>query len=101
MGLRQQELNSCVACEILSHLVGSFKPKDIAISPMASEKDCYTKYATRVARQNPLIEACYYSEAKDARVPGSEVSLNLCLNYLPRPGEELKRLVHAACLCMM
>ena len=49
--------------------------------------------------RDPLIEACYFSEAKDARVPGSGNHLyKFVLPLFAKPSEELKRLVHAACL---
>ena len=44
-----------IACEILSRLVGSFKPKDIAISAMASEKDYYTKICHKSCETEILL----------------------------------------------
>ena len=89
-----------IACEILSRLVGSFKPKDIAISAYGIREGLlYQNMPQELRDRDPLIEACYYSEAKDARVPGSGNHLyKFVLPLFARPGEELKRLVHAACL---
>ena len=89
-----------IACEILSRLVGSFKPKDIAISAYGIREGLlYQNMPQELRDRDPLIEACYFSEAKDARVPGSGNHLyKFVLPLFSRPSEELKRLVHAACL---
>ena len=89
-----------MACEILSRLVGSFKPKDIAISSYGIREGLlYENMPQELRDRDPLIEACYFSEAKDARVPGSGNHLyKFVLPLFSRPSKELKRLIHAACL---
>ena len=89
-----------MACEILSRLVGFFKPKDIAISSYGIREGLlYENMPQELRDRDPLIEACYFSEAKDARVPGSGNHLyKFVLPLFSRPSKELKRLIHAACL---
>ena len=89
-----------MACEILSRLVGSFKPEDIAISSYGIREGLlYENMPQELRDRDPLIEACYFSEAKDARVPGSGNHLyKFVLPLFSRPSKELKRLIHAACL---
>ena len=89
-----------IACEVLTCLVGSFKPKDIAISSYGIREGLlYENMPQELRDRDPLIEACYFSEAKDARVPGSGNRLyKFVLPLFSRPSEELKRLIRAACL---
>ncbi len=89
-----------IACEILSRLVSSFKPKDIAISSYGIREGLlYENMPQALRDRDPLIEACYFSEAKDARVPGTGNYLyKFVMPLFSRPSEELKRLIHAACL---
>ena len=61
-----------IASEILTRLVGAFKPSDIAISSYGIREGLLYKNMPQELRdRDPLIEACYFSEAKDARIPGS------------------------------
>ena len=89
-----------IACEILSRLVSTFKPKDIAISSYGIREGLlYENMPQELRDRDPLIEACHFSEAKDARVPGSGNHLyKFVLPLFSRPSKELKRLIHAACL---
>ncbi len=88
------------AAEVLSRLVKSFKPKDIAISSYGiREGMLYEQMPQRLRDRDPLIEACRFAENKDARMPGFGKILNNFIAPLfkssPAPR---KRLVKAACL---
>ncbi|UWR21514.1 Ppx/GppA family phosphatase [Sulfitobacter sp. S190] len=88
------------AMEVLSRLVKTFKPKDIAVSSYGiREGMLYEQMPQRLRDRDPLIEACRFAEAKDARTPGFGRTLyNFILPlYKSAPGPR-KRLVKAACL---
>ena len=89
-----------IASEILTRLVGAFKPSDIAISSYGIREGLLYKNMPQELRdRDPLIEACYFSEAKDARIPGSGNRLyKFVLPLFSSPKSDLKRLIHAACL---
>ena len=53
----------------------------------------------RLRDRDPLIEACYFNEAKDARVPGFGRELYRFIRPLfPRVSAARLRLIRAACL---
>jgi len=88
------------AAEVLSRLVKTFKPKDIAISSYGiREGMLYEQMPQRLRDRDPLIEACRFAEAKDARTPGFGKVLNAFIQplYKSAPAPR-KRLVKAACL---
>ena len=88
------------ASEVLSRLVKTFKPKDIAISSYGiREGMLYEQMPQRLRDRDPLIEACRFAEAKDARMPGFGKILNnfIAPLYKSAPAPR-KRLVKAACL---
>jgi len=88
------------AAQVLSRLVRTFKPKDIAISSYGiREGMLYEQMPQRLRDRDPLIEACRFAEAKDARMPGFGKVLNnfIAPLYRSAPGPR-KRLVKAACL---
>ena len=88
------------AAEVLSRLVKTFKPKDIAISSYGiREGMLYEQMPQRLRDRDPLIEACRFAESKDARMPGFGKVLNTFIAplYKSAPGPR-KRLVKAACL---
>ena len=89
-----------IASEVLTRLVSTFKPKDIAISSYGLREGLlYEKMPQELRDRDPLIEACYFSEAKDARIPGSGNRLyKFVLPLFSSPNSDLKRLIHAACL---
>ena len=89
-----------IASEILTRLVSAFKPKDIAISSYGIREGLlYENMPQELRDRDPLIEACYFSEAKDARIPGSGNRLyKFVLPLFSSPKSDLKRLIHAACL---
>lgn len=88
------------AAEVLSRLVKTFKPKDIAISSYGiREGMLYEQMPQRLRDRDPLIEACRFAEDKDARMPGFGKILNSFIEplYKSAPASR-KRLVKAACL---
>ena len=89
-----------LASEVLVRLVGRFKPYDIAISSYGIREGLlYEQMPERLRERDPLIEACRFAEAKDARLPGFGNRLDKFLAPLFRkaPLEE-QRLIKAACL---
>ncbi len=59
------------AAEVLRRLVQVFKPKDIAISSYGIREGLlYEQMPQQLRDRDPLIEACRFAEAKDARLPG-------------------------------
>lgn len=88
------------AGEVLSRLVKTFKPKDIAISSYGiREGMLYEQMPQRLRDRDPLIEACRFAESKDARAPGFGRTLyNFILPLYKSSSGPRKRLVKAACL---
>ena len=88
-----------MACEILSRLVGSFKPKDIAISSYGIREGLlYENMPQELRDRDPLIEACRFAEAKDSRVPGAGKALfNFVKPLFSNSKESQTRLIQAAC----
>ena len=59
------------AIDVLSRLIKTFRPKDIAISSYGIREGLlYEQMPDRLRQRDPLIEAARFAEAKDARVPG-------------------------------
>ena len=88
------------AAEVLSRLVKTFKPKDIALSSYGiREGMLYEQMPQRLRDRDPLIEACRFAEAKDARMPGfGKILYNFILPLYKSASGPRKRLVKAACL---
>ncbi|MEH6741730.1 MAG: exopolyphosphatase, partial [Sulfitobacter sp.] len=88
------------ACEVLSRLVKTFKPKDIAISSYGiREGMLYEQMPQRLRDRDPLIEACRFAEDKDARSPGfGRMLYNFILPLYKSASEPRKRMIKAACL---
>lgn len=89
-----------IAARVLKRLVQRFRPKEIAISSYGiREGMLYEQMPERLRRRDPLIEACYFAEKKDARNPGFGKAL---FNFLmpiyksARPAD--LRIIKAACL---
>ena len=60
-----------LAARVLKELIRKFKPRDIAISSYGiREGMLYEQMPERLRRRDPLIDACRFAEAKDARIPG-------------------------------
>jgi exopolyphosphatase/guanosine-5'-triphosphate,3'-diphosphate pyrophosphatase len=89
-----------LAAEVLTRLVSTFKPKDIAISSYGiREGMLYEQMPQRLRDRDPLIEACRFAEAKDARMPGFGKLLYAFIHPLFKslPASR-RRLIKAACL---
>ncbi|WP_050929366.1 Ppx/GppA family phosphatase [Aestuariivita boseongensis] len=88
------------AIEVLKRLVRTFKPKDIAISSYGiREGMLYEQMPQRLRDRDPLIEACRFAEAKDARLPGFGKTLFHFVQPLFKNAPPARmRLIKAACL---
>ena len=88
------------AALVLKELIRAFGPRDIAISSYGiREGMLYEQMPQRLRDRDPLIEACRFSEAKDARVPGSGQKLFAFVNPLFASAKpEKTRIIKAACL---
>ena len=88
------------AMEVLKRLVRTFKPKDIALSSYGiREGMLYEQMPQRLRDRDPLIEACRFIEAKDARLPGFGKTLYHFVTPLFRSASPAKRrIIKAACL---
>ncbi|WP_417208038.1 Ppx/GppA family phosphatase [Antarctobacter sp.] len=88
------------ACEVLLRLLETFEPKDIAISSYGIREGLlYEQMPQDLRDRDPLIEACRFAEAKDARMPGFGAALyDFVLPLFPEASASRKRLIHAACL---
>ncbi|AXI47463.1 exopolyphosphatase [Sulfitobacter sp. SK012] len=88
------------AAQVLGRLVKTFGPKDIAVSSYGiREGMLYEQMPQRLRDRDPLVEACRFAEAKDARMPGfGKILYNFIQPlYKSAPAPRL-RLVKAACL---
>ena len=88
------------AMDVLSRLIRTFKPKDIAISSHGIRAGLlYEQMPQRLRDRDPLIEACRFAEVKDARLPGFGKHLFGFVMPLFRSAPDHKvRLIKAACL---
>ena len=88
------------AAEVLREITKTFKPRDIAVSSYGIREGLlYEQMPPRLRRRDPLIEACRFAEAKDARMPGSGKVLFEFLSPLFKSARpERERLIKAACL---
>ena len=89
-----------LAAEVLSRLIKVFKPVDIALSSYGIREGLlYEQMPQELRDRDPLLEACYFAEAKDARLPGFGSVLYRFVSPL-FPGAPLtkRRLIRAACL---
>lgn len=88
------------ASEVLKALIKRFKTKDIAVSSYGiREGMLYEQMPERLRKRDPLIEACRFSEAKDARLPGFGRTLFHFIKPLFKSSPESRqRLIKAACL---
>ncbi|MBV7408922.1 MULTISPECIES: Ppx/GppA family phosphatase [Roseobacteraceae] len=89
-----------LAAEVLWRLVKTFRPKDIAVSSYGiREGMLYEQMPQRLRDRDPLIEACRFAEAKDARMPGFGKLLYQFIEPIFKSApEQRKRLIKAACL---
>ncbi|MFK7941052.1 MAG: Ppx/GppA family phosphatase [Roseovarius sp.] len=88
------------AAEVLREVVKAFKPHDIAISSYGiREGMLYEQMPQRLRDRDPLIEACRFAEAKDARVPGfGKVLYSFIMPLFKSAKPERQRMIKAACL---
>jgi exopolyphosphatase / guanosine-5'-triphosphate,3'-diphosphate pyrophosphatase len=89
-----------IAAEVLKRLISTFRPKDIALSSYGiREGMLYEQMPQRLRDRDPLIEACRFAEAKDARLPGFGKTLhNFIMPLFQSAPADKKRLIKAACL---
>ena len=89
-----------LAGEVLKRLVKVFKPADIALSTYGLREGLlYEQMPQDLRDQDPLIEACRFAEAKDARLPGFGKTLFHFVEPLfPDAPYSKRRLIKAACL---
>lgn len=89
-----------LAAEVLKRLVKNFKPKDIAVSSYGIREGLlYEQMPQRLRDRDPLIEACRFAEAKDARMPGfGKILYDFVLPLFKSHSPARKRLIKAACL---
>jgi exopolyphosphatase/guanosine-5'-triphosphate,3'-diphosphate pyrophosphatase len=89
-----------LATIVLKELIRTFKPKDVAISSYGIREGMLYEQMPRALRErDPLIEACRFVEAKDARLPGfGRVLYEFIKPLFPRANWQRKRIIKAACL---
>ncbi|WP_204113849.1 Ppx/GppA family phosphatase [Shimia biformata] len=88
------------AIDVLKGVVRRFSPHDIAVSSYGiREGMLYEQMPERLRRRDPLIEACRFAEAKDARIPGFGKALyEFILPLFNAVPDDRLRLIKAACL---
>lgn len=89
-----------IAIDVLNRLVRTFKPKDIAISSYGIREGLlYEQMPRKLRERDPLIEACWFAESKDARMPGFGRTLyDFVLPLFGSAKYSTRRLIKAACL---
>ncbi len=89
-----------LASMVLTEVVRAFKPKDITVSSYGiREGMLYEQMPPALRERDPLIEACRFAEAKDARVPGfGKVLYDFIKPLFPYADWQKKRIIKAACL---
>ncbi len=88
------------AMDVLKQVIKTFKPHDIAVSSYGiREGMLYEQMPQNLRDRDPLIEASYFAEAKDARIPGFGRHLfDFVLPLFKSLPQDRLRLVKAACL---
>ncbi|MEX0285472.1 MAG: Ppx/GppA family phosphatase [Paracoccaceae bacterium] len=88
------------AIEVLKRLVRTFRPHDIAVSSYGIREGLlYEQMPQPLRERDPLIEACFFAEDKDARQPGFGAQLYTFVRPLfARCPPERRRIIKAACL---
>ncbi len=89
-----------LAIEVLRGVVRRFKPHDIAVSSYGIREGLlYEQMPDNLRARDPLVEACRFAEAKDARLPGfGKVLYDFVHPLFRNAGPDRLRLVKAACL---
>ncbi|MEM1361130.1 MAG: Ppx/GppA family phosphatase [Pseudomonadota bacterium] len=85
---------------VLDSVLRALKPKEIFVSSYGLREGLLWEQMPQTLRErDPLIEACRFAEAKDARVPGfGKVLFSFVKPLFPRFSKSRLRLVKAACL---
>ena len=89
-----------LASQVLAELIRSFRPREIDISSYGIREGLlYEQMPDRLRRRDPLIEACRFAEATQARLPGFGRRLyDFLLPIFAKAPPERLRIVKAACL---
>lgn len=89
-----------LAAQVLKELVATFRPHDIALSSYGiREGMLYEQMPQHIRDTDPLIEACRFAEAKDARLPGFGRHLYDFISPLfPSAPPAQRRIIKASCL---
>ncbi|MEY8880988.1 Ppx/GppA family phosphatase [Donghicola sp. XS_ASV15] len=89
-----------LAAEVLEAVVKRLDPHDIAISSYGIREGLlYEQMPQDLRDRDPLIEACRFSEIKDARMPGfGKVLFSFISPLFPQMTPEKARIIKAACL---
>jgi len=90
-----------IAAQVLKSLIQRFKPKALATSSYGIREGLlYEQMPFDLKRRDPLIEACRWDEAKNARVPGFGRQLHKFIEPIfgKKVPYERARLIRAACL---
>jgi exopolyphosphatase/guanosine-5'-triphosphate,3'-diphosphate pyrophosphatase len=89
-----------LAVQVLEEIVRVFRPKDIAVSSYGIREGLLFEHMPKALRdRDPLIEACRFAEAKDARLPGfGDVLYDFVLPLFPEADWQRRRIILAACL---
>ncbi|MGI3170456.1 Ppx/GppA family phosphatase [Pseudooceanicola sp. C21-150M6] len=89
-----------LASEVLAEVVRTFHPHDIAVSSYGiREGMLYQQMPPELRDRDPLIEACRFAEAKDARLPGFGRTLyDFILPIFRAAKPDRQRIIRAACL---
>ncbi|PRY94497.1 exopolyphosphatase/guanosine-5'-triphosphate,3'-diphosphate pyrophosphatase [Hasllibacter halocynthiae] len=89
-----------LAGEVLKAVLNEWRPPEIRVSAYGiREGMLYEQMPRAIRERDPLIEACRFSEAKDARLPGFGRTLYRFVRPIWRSARpETRRLIRAACL---
>ncbi|MEM9795323.1 MAG: Ppx/GppA family phosphatase [Pseudomonadota bacterium] len=89
-----------MASEVLSRIVKTVRPKEIAISAYGIREGLLYEQMPDILRaRDPLIESCRFAEAKDARLPGfGRVLYKFVSPLFARERDRRRRLIRACCL---
>ncbi|MEI4470680.1 Ppx/GppA family phosphatase [Frigidibacter sp. MR17.24] len=89
-----------LAAQVLAELIRQFGPSEIDISSYGiREGMLYEQMPEKLRKRDPLIEACRFAEASQARLPGFGKRLYDFLSPLFRDATDARvRIIKAACL---
>ena len=89
-----------IAIDVLRQVVKTFKPRDIAVSSYGIREGLlYEQMPQALRDRDPLIEACRFAEAKDARLPGyGRMVFNFVQPLFRSVPKDQQRIIKAACL---